>query len=121
MNLKDIQAEYRDFIWYISLAHSLSEDLVRNGNGFLFEYCKSLHCDKKFAEEFEINLLLLEKFYQNLDDLLEMTDKTNLLELNLPKIDNIVKLDKKVYENHNDGIFVDLSKPIIWKDEKDED
>jgi len=21
----------------------------------------------------------------------------------------------------NDGIFVDLSKPIIWKDEKDED
>ena len=98
LTLNDIQLEYHEFLEYISYAHSLSEELVSVGNVFLSNYCKSLNCDKNFAEEFEINLLYLENCYQNISDLLEMTDNIYLSKLKMP-ISNIIRFEKRTEDS----------------------
>lgn len=122
-NFENILLEYKEFLEYISLANSLSEELVENGNIFLKEYCKSLHYNENFAEEFEINLLYLENFYQRINDMFELIDNVNLSQLKMPEINNILYFDNyiKIPDNYDEDIFVDLNFPIVWGNEKDED
>lgn len=114
MNRQDfdnIKIEYKAFLENISFSYSYIEELVDFTNKFLSEYCKSKHCDKKFAKELEINLLYLEKFHQNIDNIIEIIESVTLDKLTLPEIKNVFCLEDfiSIPDDYDNDILVDLN------------
>ena len=117
MHFDDIKKEYKFFEESICQAHSCLFELILALKKFLYDYIKIKNYNRELAEKIEIDLVYLEHFYNNVDDILEYIDKLEIKHLLLPPINSkIENQDYKIYiENTNDNTFVDIDCLINWK------
>ena len=101
---------------YICIAHTCISEILPILQKFIFEYANTMHCDKEFLEKLEIDLIYLENFYKNIDDVIELIDKIQLNNLELPIINNVLTIDNYRFipddYDKEDDFYVDINNQI---------
>ena len=114
MEFEELQIIYKEFETYICNAHGYLSELLPQLNKFILEYNISKHCNRKFAEELEKNLLYLEMFYKNVDEVLEYIENVSFLKLKMPEINNVINIDDyiKIPDDYTESIYMDADNLI---------
>ena len=117
MSLKNIQTDYKEFLNHFATSHNLLAELIPTIRLFLVDYCNGRNHDEKFAYNLDINLLLLQKFSEEIEELFNFLENISILELKQPIKRKIKFRTRKHLElaNKNDDIYIDLNFPLDWK------
>lgn len=90
--LENIQSKYKMFLEHLYFAESCLEELVEQTNKYLYDYSKSKHCDKNFAENIEINSLYFDNFLERINNITDDIEGISIQDLEEPKINNVVNI-----------------------------
>lgn len=118
MHFKDLKNDYSAYLEYIYNCYIFISKLTPNINKYLQCYCKNKNkfYNPGFATQLEINLLYLEKILLYLDEIIENTDKINLLKMKTIKIEPLKKrqvLEKIDYIEEDLDIYVEEGTTIF--------
>ena len=84
MTLNKIKKTYREYLEFLSITYNLHNKLAASIDFFLKNYCKSERYDKNFAYELDVNLIILERIQQNIEDIFEKIENVSIDKIKTP-------------------------------------